>query len=567
MPGQYRKWSDDQRSSALFHELSHVKRSDFLVMMLSRLSCAVYWFNPLSWLAYKKLKKEQEKACDELVLKAGIKPSTYAATLLAIKKSGELRWNPPTAVLGAVGNSQLNERLNAILKQKLNLMEVKMKTKILLSFLLIMAVTLIGMARPSHSAANYEKSFANNPKALSETQDSQQSDAAEVEQEEKQADKTEKKDSKSKEEKKKTIKWTAKSGAEGPIEVIIYEGDKVKKLKLEDHPVIFIEKDASGKKTITVSLGKDLVIDKNGKDFHIHKGDKTTITEEVEEIKIDKGEVTKIKVMKKEDGSKVVVLEGPHIKILRDKKSPRHISIFVGDEKEGKKRVIVAPRVKVHPVVRAKPLHIDVTKKLKKIQELLKKIETKKIASLDALDQHEKLVREIKDKEIQKKLENIHERILKELEAKTAEQEKALKELEISLGKLNKKLEEKAEKRKKIHISVDEDRVILDKEKQEVEEEDVTVIKKEKDLSVEVTEHEESFILEFKIGFDKIQTKSYQKALKKLKEELPENYKVESIIDKDTNTVHIKITGSDTKGEPKKKIKKLLKEFEEKLSK
>jgi len=65
------------------------------------------------------MKKEQEKACDELVLKAGVKPSIYAANLLSIKKAGQIQWNPPAAVLGAVGKSQLNERLLAILKHQL----------------------------------------------------------------------------------------------------------------------------------------------------------------------------------------------------------------------------------------------------------------------------------------------------------------------------------------------------------------------------------------------------------------------------------------------------------------
>ena len=89
-----------------------------MIKILARLSCALYWFNPLSWFAYRWMKKEQEKACDELVLKAGVKPSTYAVNLLTIKKAGHLHWNPPSAVLGAVGKSQLNERLTAILKQQ-----------------------------------------------------------------------------------------------------------------------------------------------------------------------------------------------------------------------------------------------------------------------------------------------------------------------------------------------------------------------------------------------------------------------------------------------------------------
>ncbi|MGZ7065010.1 MAG: M56 family metallopeptidase, partial [Candidatus Aminicenantales bacterium] len=65
MPDDSRNWDEDRRSSALFHELSHVKRIDFAVMLLVRLSLAAFWFNPLTWVVFGMLKREQEKACDE----------------------------------------------------------------------------------------------------------------------------------------------------------------------------------------------------------------------------------------------------------------------------------------------------------------------------------------------------------------------------------------------------------------------------------------------------------------------------------------------------------------------
>ncbi|MEE8376838.1 MAG: M56 family metallopeptidase, partial [Candidatus Aminicenantaceae bacterium] len=160
LPTESRNWTQDQRSSALFHELSHIKRSDFLIKILARCSVALYWFNPLSWFAFRMMKKEQEKACDELVLKTGVKPSTYAVNLLSIKKAGQFHWNPPTAALGAVGKSQLNERLVAILKQQLKPKETNMKTKIMLSSLIIMTIAFIGLARPAQSEAFTDKIFS-----------------------------------------------------------------------------------------------------------------------------------------------------------------------------------------------------------------------------------------------------------------------------------------------------------------------------------------------------------------------------------------------------------------------
>ena len=69
-------------------------------MLLVRTSLALFWWNPLCWIAYRELLKAQEIACDELVLRAGIRPSAYAASLLAFRRSAGFRWNPSTALLG-----------------------------------------------------------------------------------------------------------------------------------------------------------------------------------------------------------------------------------------------------------------------------------------------------------------------------------------------------------------------------------------------------------------------------------------------------------------------------------
>ena len=142
-------WSEEERSSALFHELSHIKRADFLVMLLVRTSLALYWWNPLCWIAYRELLEAQELACDELVLRAGIKPSAYAACLLAFRRAAGPRWNPSAALLGIAGRSSFQQRLASILKHKVVRMEVKMRTKITVAAALVAAVSLVGMARPA----------------------------------------------------------------------------------------------------------------------------------------------------------------------------------------------------------------------------------------------------------------------------------------------------------------------------------------------------------------------------------------------------------------------------------
>ncbi|MDQ1353936.1 MAG: hypothetical protein QG657_4245, partial [Acidobacteriota bacterium] len=167
MPPDSEKWPMEHCSSVLFHELSHVKRGDFLVLLLCRIACSLYWLNPLSWIVFRLLRKEQEKACDEMVLKAGIKPSTYASALLRLKQTLDVGRYVPSPAIGMAGNSELNERLTTILEKKFKTKEIKMKTKIMLLLIIFLMITFIGTAKPeqTQSAAKAEQTAAVENKA------------------------------------------------------------------------------------------------------------------------------------------------------------------------------------------------------------------------------------------------------------------------------------------------------------------------------------------------------------------------------------------------------------------
>ena len=108
-------WSAARKRVVLLHELNHVKRHDCASQLVAHVACAVYWFNPLVWLAARALRVERERACDEAVVADGTQASSYADHLLEIARGHQgARWSLVTAVAMA-RRSQLEGRLLSIL--------------------------------------------------------------------------------------------------------------------------------------------------------------------------------------------------------------------------------------------------------------------------------------------------------------------------------------------------------------------------------------------------------------------------------------------------------------------
>ena len=68
LPVTIQDWDEASLGRSLRHELEHVARWDLLTNGLSRIVCAVYWFHPLVWAAWRRLRLDAEKACDDAVV-------------------------------------------------------------------------------------------------------------------------------------------------------------------------------------------------------------------------------------------------------------------------------------------------------------------------------------------------------------------------------------------------------------------------------------------------------------------------------------------------------------------
>lgn len=118
LPARAHTWSDDRARVVLRHELAHAARGDWLAQMLAEVLCALCWFNPLVWIARRRLRFESELACDDAVLAAGVDAGDYAAHLLELARMAMRRAEGP--VLAMARSSSLEGRVSAMLNTRIN---------------------------------------------------------------------------------------------------------------------------------------------------------------------------------------------------------------------------------------------------------------------------------------------------------------------------------------------------------------------------------------------------------------------------------------------------------------
>jgi TonB family protein len=118
LPRGAAEWTADRIRVVLCHELSHVRRGDVMLQVLAGLVRAVYWFNPLVWIASCWLRHESERACDDDVLSLGMEGSAYATELLNIARVlRPVVWSPAP---GMARPSSLQRRVRAMLNTNID---------------------------------------------------------------------------------------------------------------------------------------------------------------------------------------------------------------------------------------------------------------------------------------------------------------------------------------------------------------------------------------------------------------------------------------------------------------
>jgi len=159
-------WPPERVRAVLLHELSHIRRGDYLTKLLARSLCSLFWFLPFLWIAFTRLSREQETACDLSVLRKGMRPTEYAQHILDIA-SISMRNLAFQGVFLAEGRKKtLEKRITHVLQfdrgKIIKMGGINMKTTklVLVCTLVVAAIVIIGSCTASRKTTVESESIS-----------------------------------------------------------------------------------------------------------------------------------------------------------------------------------------------------------------------------------------------------------------------------------------------------------------------------------------------------------------------------------------------------------------------
>ena len=112
LPRDAETWNEEDLNRAIVHELEHVRRADSVSRFIARGACALYWFHPLVWIAWRRLVLEAERSCDDAVLGRS-EATAYADQLIELAKRLSVAQRSP--LLAMASRADLATRIHAVL--------------------------------------------------------------------------------------------------------------------------------------------------------------------------------------------------------------------------------------------------------------------------------------------------------------------------------------------------------------------------------------------------------------------------------------------------------------------
>ncbi len=145
LPPDAPQWDENCLPSVLRHEIAHLRRGDLVTRLLVQLALTLYWFHPILLLAAARLRKERERACDDLVVTRWGSEADYAGSLLAIVKAR--RHAIPAGAIGMAASHEVSGRIRRILAAAVNRVAPSRGMRLSLSIATLSLALLLGTLR------------------------------------------------------------------------------------------------------------------------------------------------------------------------------------------------------------------------------------------------------------------------------------------------------------------------------------------------------------------------------------------------------------------------------------
>jgi beta-lactamase regulating signal transducer with metallopeptidase domain len=163
LPAEAASWSQPRLRAVALHELAHVKRVDSVSRTIAQAACALFWFHPLAWLAARRMLTEQERACDDVVLLAGVPPHAYAETLVSIAREFGAPRPAVASALALARRSNLESRLLSILDPLARRQKMTTLHRSLLLTTFVLAALPVAALQPASAGLHQNTTTAQAP--------------------------------------------------------------------------------------------------------------------------------------------------------------------------------------------------------------------------------------------------------------------------------------------------------------------------------------------------------------------------------------------------------------------
>ena len=151
--GSINSLTPQQLEAIILHEVSHIKRNDYLVNLFISVIETILFFNPFILLLAKAIKRERENCCDDFVIQYRYDPQSYASALLRLEQSR--RGNLQLAMGAVSGKKQLLSRIKRITNDQKNVKQFNYGQKLFALLIVTFIICSIAWLSPGEKKKDF----------------------------------------------------------------------------------------------------------------------------------------------------------------------------------------------------------------------------------------------------------------------------------------------------------------------------------------------------------------------------------------------------------------------------